>query len=109
VLLVSGKLIRNHPDIVEQIVKTHINATEYAKAHNNESAHIFSDKTSGDLETINASLKEWDGAWITNPTAIENSTIDFSNVLYGLNYTQKPLTKENIFDTSFYEKAISVK
>ncbi len=109
VLLVSGKLIRNHPDIVEQIVKTHINATEYAKAHKNESAHIFSNKTSGDLETINASLKEWDGTWITDPAPIETSTVDFSNVLYGLNYTSKPLTKEDLFDTSFYEKAISAK
>ena len=109
VLLVSGKLIRDHPDIVEQIVKTHINATEYAKAHKNESAHIFSSKTSGDLETINASLKEWDWAWITDPVPIEISTVDFSNVLYRLNYTSKPLTKEDLFDTSFYEKAISVK
>jgi NitT/TauT family transport system substrate-binding protein len=109
VLLVSGKLIRDHPDIVEQIIKTHINATEYAKAHKNESAHIFSTKTSDDLETINASLKEWDGAWITDPAPIENSTVDFSNILYGLNYTQKPLTKGDLFDTSFYEKAKSVK
>jgi sulfonate transport system substrate-binding protein len=28
-LLVSGKLIREYPDLVEQIVKTHIKATEY--------------------------------------------------------------------------------
>ena len=109
VLFVSGKLIRNHPDIVEQIVKTHINATEYTKAHKNEAAQIFSNKTSSDLETINASLKEWDGTWITDPVRIENSTVDFSNVLYGLNYTKKPLTKEDLFDTSFYEKAISAK
>jgi NitT/TauT family transport system substrate-binding protein len=109
VLLVSGKLIRNYPDIVEQIVKTHINATEYANAHKNESAHIFSNKTLSNLETINASLKEWDGAWITDPAPIETPTVGFSNVLYGLNYTSKPLTNEDLFDTSFYEKAISAK
>ncbi len=63
----SGKLIREHPDIVEQIVKTHINATEYNKAHMDEAAQIFSNKTSEDLETVKASLKEWDGAWITDP------------------------------------------
>ena len=109
VLLVSGKLIRNHPDIVEQIVKTHINATKYAKENLDESAHIFSNKTLGDLETVKKSLKEWDGAWVSDPVPIETSTVDFANVLYGLNYTSKPLTKEDLFDTSFYEKAISVK
>jgi NitT/TauT family transport system substrate-binding protein len=58
VLLVSGKLIRDHPDIVEQIVKTHINATKYTMAHKDGAAQILSNKTSEDLETINASLKE---------------------------------------------------
>ena len=109
VLLISGKLIRDHPDIVEQIVKTHINATKYTTAHKDEAAQILSNKTSEDLETIKASLKEWDGKLITDPTPIETSTVDFSNVLYGLNYTSKSLTKEDLFDTSFYEKAISAK
>ena len=109
VLLISGKLIRDHPDIVEQIVKTHINATKYTTAHKDEAAQILSNKTSEDLETIKASLKEWDGELITDPTPIETSTVDFSNVLYGLNYTSKSLTKEDLFDTSFYEKAISAK
>ena len=45
VLVVSGKLIREHPDIVEQIVKTHIKATEYNKANMDEAAQIFSNKT----------------------------------------------------------------
>jgi NitT/TauT family transport system substrate-binding protein len=109
VLLISGNLIRNHPDIVEQIVKTHIDATKYTTAHKDEAAQILSNKTSEDLETIKASLKEWDGELITDPAPIENSTVDFSNVLYGLNYTVKPLTKEDLFDTSFYEKAIRAK
>lgn len=113
VLLVSGKLIREHPDIVEQIVKTHINATEYSEAHMDEAAQIFSNKTADGAqnvtETTKASLKEWDGKLITDPVQIENSTINFSNVLYSLNNTQKTLTKDDIFDTSFYEKATSGK
>jgi NitT/TauT family transport system substrate-binding protein len=109
VLVMSGKLIREHPDIAEQVVKTHINATEYNKAHMDEAAQIFSNKTSADLETVKASLKEWDGEWITDPSLIENTTVDFSNTLYGQNYTQKPLTKGDIFDTNFYENAISGK
>jgi NitT/TauT family transport system substrate-binding protein len=109
VLVVSGKLIREHPDIVEQIAKTHIKATEYNKANKDEAAQIFSNKTTVDLETVKTSLKEWDGAWVTDPTLIENSTVDYSKVQSDLGYIKKPLTKEEIFDTSFYDKAISGK
>jgi NitT/TauT family transport system substrate-binding protein len=109
VLLVSGKLIRDHPDIVEQIVKTHIKATEYNKANLDEAAQIYSNKTTANVETVRVSLKQWDGAYITDPALIEGSTVDYSKVQYELGYNQKPLTKEEIFDTSFYEKAISEK
>jgi len=109
VLLVSGKLIREHPDLVEQIVKTHIRATEYNTEHIDEAAQIYSNKTETDLETVRASLNEWDGAWITDPALIENSTIDYARIQYGLGYIQKPLTKEEIFDTSFYEAAVNKK
>lgn len=109
VLVVSGKLIRDHPDIVEQIVKTHINATEYDNAHKDEAALIFSNKTSANLTIVKESIKEWDGKWIADPLVSENSTLGFSNTLYELNYTKKPLSKEDIFDTSFYEKAIAGK
>lgn len=107
VLVVSGKLIREHPDIVEQIAKTHIKATEYNQEHVDEAAQIYSNKTSEDLETVKASLKEWDGKWITDPALIENSAVNYSNVQYELGYIPKALTQEEIFDTSFYEKAIS--
>jgi NitT/TauT family transport system substrate-binding protein len=109
VLVVSGKLIREHPDIVEQIVKTHINATNYDNQHIDEAAQIFTNKTNIDLDTVKASLKEWDGRWITDPSVIENSTIDFSNTLYQMKNINKQLTKEDIFDTSFYEKATNGK
>lgn len=107
VLLVSGKLIKEHPDIVEQIVKTHINATEYNKAHMDEAAQIYSNKTTEDVDTIKTSLKEWDGKWITDPAIIENSSVSYANIQYELGYIQKPLTEEDIFNTSFYEEAVN--
>ncbi|AAM03519.1 TPA: ABC transporter substrate-binding protein [Methanosarcina acetivorans] len=105
VLVASGEMIREHPDIVEQVVKTHIKATEYNQANVDEAAQIFSNKTSEDVEVVQKSLEEWDGAWITDPTLIENSTVEYANIQYELGYIQKPLTKEEIFDTSFYEEA----
>ncbi|AKB20225.1 ABC transporter substrate-binding protein [Methanosarcina sp. WWM596] len=106
VLIASGKMIREHPDIVEQVVKTHIKATEYNKANLDEAAQIFSNKTTQDIETVKLSLKEWDGTWITDPAMIENSTLEYARIQYELGYIQKPLTKEETFDTSFYEAAI---
>jgi NitT/TauT family transport system substrate-binding protein len=107
VLVVSGKLIREHPDLVEQIVKTHIKATEYNEANEDEAAQIYSNKTTENVEVVRKSIEEWDGAWITDPSLIEDSTVNYSNIQYELGYTQKPLTEEEIFDTSFYEAAIN--
>ena len=107
VLLISGKLIRDHPDVVEQIVKTHIKATEYNQENQDEAAQIYSNKTTENVEVIKKSLEEWDGTWITDPELIKDSTVEYANIQYELNYTQKPLTEEEIFDTSFYEKAVS--
>lgn len=109
VLVVSGKLIREHPDIVEQIVRTHIKATEYNQAHVDEAAQIYSNKTTEDLETVRKSLKEWDGRWITDPTIIEDSAVNYSNIQHELGYIPKSLTRDEIFDTSFYEKVMSEK
>jgi NitT/TauT family transport system substrate-binding protein len=107
VLVVSGKLIREHPEIVEQIVKTHINATDYNNANMDEAAQIFSNKTSVDLATVEASIKEWDGEWIKDPYTIENSVVNYSKIQSNLGYIPKSLTNEDIFDTSFYDKAVA--
>ena len=99
VLVVSGELIREHPDIVEQIVRTHIKATEYNQANVDEAAQIYSNKTTEDLETVRTSLEEWDGEWITDPALIESSAVNYSNTQYELGIIPKSLTREDIFDT----------
>lgn len=109
VLVVSGKLIREHPEIVEQIVRTHIKATEYNQANVDEAAQIYSNKTTENPETVKTSLEEWDGEWITDPALIESSAVNYSNTQYELGIIPKSLTKEDIFDTSFYEKVMSEK
>ncbi|AKB26664.1 ABC-type nitrate/sulfonate/bicarbonate transport systems, periplasmic component [Methanosarcina sp. MTP4] len=105
VLVASGELIRGHPELVEQIVATHIKATEYNKNNVDEAAQIFADKTGWEVEKVEKSLADWDGAWIADPELIANSTVQYTQVQYELGYIQKPLTKEEIFDTSFYEAA----
>ena len=105
VLVASGSLIREHPEIVEQVVKTHINATEYNLEHPDEAASIYSGKTGQNVETVKASFRDWDGTWIADPKVITTSVVEYTNLQYELGYINKPLTQDDLFDLSFYEKA----
>lgn len=103
VLVVSGELIRENPDMVEQIVSTHIKATEYNKDNIDEASEIFAAKTGWEVEMVDKSLTDWDGVWISDPNQIVDSTVDYTTVQYGLGYIDKPLNQEDIFDLSFFE------
>jgi NitT/TauT family transport system substrate-binding protein len=103
-LVVSGKMIREHPNLVEQIIRTHINATNYANAHPMEAAKIYANRTHDDLKAIQYSLQTWDGKWISDPKIQIPSVLEYARVNYELNYTSKLLTEKDLFDTSFYEK-----
>ena len=106
-LLVSGRLIREHPDIVEQIIRTHINATNYANAHPMEAARIYANRTGQNLTTIEYSLKTWDGKWISDPHIEISSVMEYARVNRALNYTPRLLTEKDLFDTSIYDRVVS--
>jgi NitT/TauT family transport system substrate-binding protein len=103
-IVVSGKLIREEPELVEQIIRTHMNATNYANAHPDEAAEIYSNRTGQDLGMIKYSIKTWDGKWISDPHLLINDTMDFARFQYASNYTQKMLNQSDIFDTNLYDK-----
>jgi NitT/TauT family transport system substrate-binding protein len=104
VLVVSGKLIREHPDIVRQIVLTNDKAVAYNEQHLDEAAAIFANKTGAKLDDVKASLKEWDGNWASDPNIIIAPVLDYAKIQYDLGYIKKPLTKADLFDLSFYRK-----
>ncbi len=101
-LVVSGKMIREHPNLVAQIIRTHINATDYANAHPNEAAEIYASRTHQDLKAIKYSLQTWDGRLISDPEIEIPSVLEYARVNYELNYTPRQLVEEDLFDTSFY-------
>jgi len=111
-LVASGKLIKEHPDIVTQLIKTHINATEYVKAHPDEAAEIFTKWQGGEVATIKQSLNISDSRWIHDPHLQIESSLTYARDIYELNKERyeakgiKPLTEEDIFDTSFYDKIV---
>jgi len=104
VLVVSGKLIREHPEIVQQILKTHEKAVDYNEKNLDEAAAIFAKKTGAKLDDVKASLKTWDGKFVTDPNVIVDPVLDYAKIQYDLGYIKTPLTKDQLFDLSFYKK-----
>ncbi|HNX18305.1 MAG TPA: ABC transporter substrate-binding protein [Methanoregula sp.] len=104
VLVVSGKLIREHPEIVEQIIRTHEKAVAFNENNTAEAAAIYANATGTKLSDVTTSLAQWDGKWTTDPNVIEDSVIEYANIQYKLGYITTPLSKEQLFDTSFYNK-----
>ena len=103
-LVVSGSLIRDQPELVEQIIRTHIKATDYINSHPEEATQIYAQKTKSNLTEVEHSVKTWDGRWVSDPNVQIPSTVEYAKVDYKMNYTQRELTEKDLFDTSFYGK-----
>jgi NitT/TauT family transport system substrate-binding protein len=104
VLVVSGKLIREHPEIVRQIIATNDKAVAWNEANLDDAAAIFANKTGSKLDDVKASLKEWDGNWASDPAIIVNPVLDYAKIQYNLGYIKKNLTQDDIFDMDFYKQ-----
>lgn len=105
VLVVSDKLIAESPDLVTQLVKTHMKATEYNLANPDEAAGIYAGYTKNTKEVALESIDNWDGTWVSDPNLIVDGVMDYVNVQKDLGYIETPLTKDEIFDLRFYEQA----
>ncbi|MFY9800367.1 MAG: ABC transporter substrate-binding protein [Methanoregula sp.] len=105
VLVVSGKLIREHPEIVRQIIKTNDKAVAWNQQNLDEAAQIYSTRTGASLADVKASLTEWDGSWASDPNVIVEPVLDYAKIQYELGFIKKPLTKDEIFDLTFYQKS----
>ena len=103
-LVVTDKLIKEQPQLVEQIIKTHIKATEYINAHPDEAAQIYAKKTKANITEIEHSVKNWDGKWVSDPNVQIPSTVEYAKVDYEMKYTKRELTEKDLFDTSLYER-----
>lgn len=106
-LVISGKLIREQPQLAEQIIKTHINATNYLNANPMEGAMIYANRTHQDLKQVEYSIETWDGRWISDPHLQVPSTVEYAKIDYEMNYTQKEMTEKDLFDNSLYEKVVA--
>lgn len=105
-IVVRGKLIREEPELVEQIIRTHMNATDYANAHPMDAAEIYSNRTGQDLEMVKYSIKTWDGKWMSDPHLLVNDTLEFAQAQYAMNYIHKTMNQSDLFDNGLYDKVM---
>jgi NitT/TauT family transport system substrate-binding protein len=104
-LVVSSRLIKDQPELVEQIVRIHIKATDYVNSHPEEAARIYANHTGQDLKMVKYSMKTWDGKWISDPYIQIQSTLEYASSECAMNYTTRTLTEQDLFNTSFYDRA----
>ena len=102
-LVVSGKLIRENPELVKQIIRIHENATKYINEHPDEAAEIYAKKIGQSVDQVKNSIKNWDGKWISDPHAEITSTLEYASEDFNLGYIKKSLTENDLFDTSLYD------
>ena len=107
VVLVTQELIDEHPDVVEQIIRTHIKATQYIIDNPDEAAQIFSDDIGVSYNISSQSIQDWDGEWVSDPNIELATALEYAKVQYDLGYTDKLLTQDDLFDLSFYNKVIA--
>lgn len=102
VLVASGDLIRNYPQVTEEILKIHQNASEYNRQNSDEAAGYMETMTGLNRSVIMKSLKEWDGQWIADPNLIVKSVDDYAVIQSELGYITTNVTKKDLIDTSFW-------
>ena len=54
---------------------------------------------------VEYSIKTWDGRWISDPHLQIPSTIEYVRSYRQENHKTQMLTEEDLFDTSFYDRA----
>ena len=104
VLVASGNMIKNHPDIVKDVLSLHQKATEFNKQSTNEAAGYMATMTGMNTSVITLSLAEWDGQWVADPNIIVKSVTGYAAEQQALGYIKANVTGEQLFDTSFWDK-----
>jgi len=104
VLVATDDVIKNNPEIVEQVLKAHLKATEYNAANQEEAAKYLSELTGLDPSIIQKSFDKWDGQFVSDPAKITTSVENFANVQKDLGYIKNPVSEKELFDTSFWDK-----
>ena len=104
VLAVSQKFIDEHPDIVREVVKIHIESTKFSNENPEQAAKAYAQITGISEDIVLNSITDWDGAWVSDPHLIEAYVVAYAQAQYDQGLVKRALTQGELFDTSFYDE-----
>lgn len=104
VLVASGDMLNNHPEIVTEVLRISQQATDFNKENWEEAAGYMEKMTSMNESTILKSLEEWDGKWVSDPNIIMESVSDYAHDQEALGYIKTNVSVEDLIDTSIWDK-----
>lgn len=122
VLVISGKLIRENPELAKKIVKVHFNATNYMLNHPKEAAELYVNHVWLNVKEVvkdrelyrEAVLRELllhpngplELIFNPNPREIINETMSMVQVHLKIGAINKKLTVDDLFDFRFYDDIV---
>ncbi|MCL2863057.1 MAG: ABC transporter substrate-binding protein [Methanimicrococcus sp.] len=107
VLAVSQSFIDKYPEIVAEIVKIHVDATRYTQENPEEAARYYASVTQVSEDIVLNSINDWDGEWVSDPHLIIDFVVAYAKAQYDQGLSPRELTKEELFDTSFYDAYVN--
>lgn len=105
-LLVTDDLIRDNREIVEQIIKVHIKASNWVSENPMEAAEIYSKVTGFPEESAKYAFEVWDLEYVHDPHLFIESVLGFVEHFHKFGQIDQLLTEEDLFDTSFYDNVM---
>ncbi len=110
VLLVREKLIKDHPEAVQQLVNAHIATTELLKTSPEKTAAYVQKYVGGgrlERDLIEKAIRNSHDQFVADPHAIIDATAELQTFQAELGAVQAPTVDvKTLFDTSFYDKAV---
>ena len=103
-MLASGALQKNHPDVVEKIIETHVTTTRWMWEHPQEAADIASTMLKVPKNVYLHSVLSNRSPWNYDPYPRVPTALYFSKVQHDLGLIPKQLGQEDLFDFGFYDR-----
>ena len=100
VLVARDGFARNNPELVKDLLKIHIEATEYIKNNPEKAAEIASAKLGTSLEVEKESIKHIGFSSTPSQENIE-SVLVFADALKGAGTIKNSLTRDDVFDLRY--------
>jgi NitT/TauT family transport system substrate-binding protein len=102
-MLASGAMQRDHPDVVEKAIETHITTTRWMWAHPDEAIDIASSHLKVPNRIYKHSVLSNRSPWNYDPYPRVETALYFAKVQHDLGLIPKEPSQSDLFNFSFYD------